>query len=854
MTNQFTWSNFGRTFLKAIVYSPSTPESARPAVETSEPDLLLPAMNVICSYPDQRFVMTYRHEIESVLMQFFPDYTNELAEVLSCRGNIIGSTINNLASQTFSRSVIQAYVLYLLKIGGVKINGYTNRFVNITDIDLDKSVAGDCDLFWFQREAVSSLKTYFVEEDRQRGMLVLPTGSGKTRTAVYFLLRDMVRRGYQVLWLAHRYMLLEQAEEVFRNNAPLAKSDETSDKKTMRIITVSGAHRSTHELSKKDTIKIVGVQSAARNLAHIRSTLGEKVIIVIDEAHHGIAPSYQKIVDAVISKHPDAKLLGLTATPVRMTESGSRELMNMFDNTIIYTQSMKELIIEGFLSNPVCTRVHTNEDFESGLTEEEIDYIVKRHDMPESLIARIAASSTRNRLIVDTYLKNREKYGKTLIFAMNIPHCITLCEEFRKNGVSCDYIVSGDSNNPETIRRFRRGKFEILINVNIMTEGSDVPDINTVFLTRQTESEGLLLQMIGRGMRGTSAGGTKTVNIVDFCDLWDRFNKWLDPSFLLDMATEPEQPAESEYHRRDVFRYTDKMCIDVYNCLKQKRIAAKEFVTLPAAWYAVGDEENEYRILVFDDQLSGYERMADDAEFLKNNEIPTEDIIKKYFRGFVTYPSEKDVTAFAGALRNGEIPQRYLLSDRDVIDPQNVSRDVTEQGLDFMSYAADLYEKYPVAEKLFGSLAEYRSFIFEYLNDPDGKLRPPMKTVEIPYEKIPFDSAPVYDLSELVQEVTNEMFGGKYDGISSINWTDKPESKYFGAFYFTDNHIVINCILNSRDVPREAVKYVIYHEMLHLNYPYHTKEFREQEHKYPKYYKWDQFLDGTFQDFDIKEM
>ena len=854
MTNNFTWSNFGRTFLKAIVYSPSTPESARPAVETSEPDLLLPAMNAICSYPDQRFVMTYRHEIETVLMKSFPEYTNELAEVLGCRGNIIGSTVNNLASQTFSRSVIQAYVLYLLKIGGVKINGYTNRFVNITDIDLDKSVAGDCDLFWFQREAVSSLKTYFVEEDRQRGMLVLPTGSGKTRTAVYFLLRDMVRRGYQVLWLAHRYMLLEQAEEVFRNNAPLAKSDETSDKKTMRIITVSGAHRSTHELSKKDTIKIVGVQSAARNLAHIRSTLGEKVIIVIDEAHHGIAPSYQKIVDAVISKRPDAKLLGLTATPVRMTESGSRELMNMFDNTIIYTQSMKELIIEGFLSNPVCTRVHTNEDFESGLTQEEIDYIVKRHDMPESLIARIAASSTRNRLIVDTYLKNREKYGKTLIFAMNIPHCITLCEEFRRNGVSCDYIVSGDPNNHETIERFRRGEFEILINVNIMTEGSDVPDINTVFLTRQTESEGLLLQMIGRGMRGTSAHGTKTVNIVDFYDLWDRFNKWLDPSFLLDMATEPEQPAESDYHRRDVFRYTDKMCIDVYNCLKQKRIAAKELVTLPAAWYAVGDEKNEHRILVFDDQLSGYERMADDAEFFKNNEIPTDDIIKKYFRGFVTYPSEKDVTAFAGALRSGVVPQRYLLSDRDIIDPQNVSRDVTEQGLDFMSYAAELYEKYPVTGKLFGSLREYRSCIFEYLNDPDGKLRPPMKTVEIPYEKIPFDSTPVYDLNELVQEVTNEMFSGKYDGISSINWTDKPESRYFGAFYFADNHIVINCILNSRDVPREAVKYVIYHEMLHLNYPYHTKAFREQEHKYPEYYKWDQFLDGTFQDFDIKEM
>lgn len=854
MTNNFTWSNFGRTFLKAIVYSPHTPESARPAVETSEPDLLLPAMNVICPYPDGRFVMTYRHEIESVLMQFFPDYTNELAEALGCRGNIIAGTINNLASQAFSRSVIQAYVLYLLKIGGVRINGYTNRFVNITDVDLQKSTAGDCKLHRFQREAVSSLKTYFIEEDRQRGMLVLPTGSGKTRTAVYFLLHDMVRRGYQVLWLAHRYMLLEQAEEVFRNNAPLAKSDDIRDNKPMRIITVSGAHRSAHELSKKDAIKIVGIQSAARNSAHIRSTLGEKVIIVIDEAHHSIAPSYRKIVDAVMKKRPNAKLLGLTATPVRMTENGSRELMEMFDNTIIYTKSMKELIIKGFLSDPVCTRVLTNEDFESGLTQDEINFIRKRHDMPESLITRIADSSSRNKLIVDAYLKKREKYGKTLIFAMNIPHCVTLCEEFRRHGIKCGYISSGDPKNPETIETFRRGDIDILINVNIMTEGSDVPDINTVFLTRPTESEGLLLQMIGRGMRGTSAGGTKTVNIVDFYDLWNRFNKWLDPSFLLDTAAEPEQSAECECHRRDLFRYTDKMCVDVYSCLKQKQIAAGELVTLPAAWYAVGDEENEHRILVFDDQISGYERMTDDAEFFRNNDVSPDVIIRKYFTGFVTYPSDRDVTAFAESLRNGVVPQRYLLGDRDIIDPQAVSRSITEQGLDFMNYAAELYEKYPIAEKLFGSLAEYRSCIFEYLNDPDGKLRPRMRTVEIPYEMIPFDATPVYDLGGLVREVTDEMFGGKYDGISSVNWTEKPESRYFGAFYYADNHIMINCILNSRDVPVEAVKYVIYHEMLHLNYRCHTKKFREQEHKYPEYYKWDQFLDGTFRDFDIKEM
>lgn len=169
-----------------MVYSESTPESARPAVQTKETDLLMPAMNAICCYPTERFVMTYRHEIESVLMQAFPEQTKELADVLSCRGNILRNTINYLSQQAFSRSVIQAYIIYLLKIGGIKNASYTYRFMNITDVDLENSTAGELSLHRYQREAVSSLKTYFIEEDRKRGMLVLPTGSGKTRTAVYF--------------------------------------------------------------------------------------------------------------------------------------------------------------------------------------------------------------------------------------------------------------------------------------------------------------------------------------------------------------------------------------------------------------------------------------------------------------------------------------------------------------------------------------------------------------------------------------------------------------------------------------------------------------------------------------------
>lgn len=89
----------------------------------------------------------------------------------------------------------------------------------------------------------------------------------------------------------------------------------------------------------------------------------------------------------------------------------------------------------------------------------------------------IAKSSTRNKAIVNEYVSNKEKYGKTLVFAVNKLYCKTLYEEFNKSGIKCNYCISGEGKANEVIHNFRQNKFEVLINVQILTEGSDVPDI-----------------------------------------------------------------------------------------------------------------------------------------------------------------------------------------------------------------------------------------------------------------------------------------------------------------------------------------------------------------------------------------
>ena len=326
---------------------------------------------------------------------------------------------------------------------------------------------------------------------------------------------------------------------------------------------VSGKHASSHALSKKDDLVVGTVQSLCRQTKYITKPLKKKVIIVVDEAHHTIAPSYRRVIEAIRKKCPTAKLLGLTATPVKYTEKGTAALMEYFDNTIIYSVPMSQLIADGTLAKPVNIRRETNVDIETRIDEEEMKRIRRRGELTEATIDLIAKTNERNDVIVDEYVKNQGKYGKTIIFALNGYHCGVLDDALRKRGVKCGYVYTwnDEKENQNVIDRFRdnnhknaKGEddhIDVLININILTEGSDIPDIETVFLTRPTGSDTLLMQMIGRGMRGVGCGGTETVNIVDFCDKWSSFTRWLNPKFITEgegelpeSVSRPSEPPE----------------------------------------------------------------------------------------------------------------------------------------------------------------------------------------------------------------------------------------------------------------------------------------------------------------------
>ncbi len=843
---RFDWSNFDVDFLKAVIYNDKTPKELQPIYETNDVIMLVPSILGITEVPNREFVITYRTEIEFKLLKKYPDLVREISAVPKTANYL--TELNKLSQMKMSNGLVDKYIKTLYRIGGGTYAAECySEFRHVRTVDLKKTECNEAiALHDYQKKAVEALKTHFIENDRKSGLLVMPTGSGKTRTSTAFLLQHMVaEEGYQIIWLAHRHMLIDQSAKSFYDNSPAIKLFNPKMRQ-FKMVCVSGNHLTMKSTEKDDNLMILSVQSASRNLDYLKKVLSPKVIIVVDEAHHAVAKSYKKIIDFIRKRRPDAKLLGLTATPVRGTDGQSRYLLNLFENEIVYTISMSQLIKEKYLATPKYIDVKTEQSFEALISLNEEKYIKRWGELPESLVDKVAKSSERNNLIVQHYLDNKEKYGKTLIFALNAYHAYTLAQEMQKAHVRCDFVYSrhGKEKNAEVIRNFQEGKLDVLININILTEGSDIPDIQTVFLTRPTASEVLLMQMIGRGMRGVSAQGTEMVYLVDFEDKWETFNKWLNPQFVLENEEESSVDAETKKYRKP-YLIPWGMVRDIYNGITFKGGNLQTNIATPYGWYNLQDDAGEdYALLVFEDQYESYQAMLRDRKVIKNDtKMSLVKLRKKYFAGFVLPPSDYDLQTFWDNICEDEDElELFLFEDRDKYDHIAVANMIKESGKDLFRTSTDLFNSYNIVKDLYGNLQNYRYKIFEVLNQEEEAYG--NKVEEFPIELLPYTIDQPYDLDELTAEVIDEMFGGKYSGYE-IEWTDKPYKSFYGRFYPGDdvNKIQINLLLNSSQVEREAVKYVIYHELLHRDIRKHGPEFRRREHQYPNYTEWERVLD-----------
>ena len=581
-----------------------------------------------------------------------------------------------------------------------------------------------------QKDAMAKLSLIDKEESFST-LVVLPTGGGKTYTASTWLLKNAIDKKKKILWIAHRQMLLNQAAESFQRFAYAEAMPHISEF-TYRIVSGSSNHDRSIDISPRDNILILSKDSIGRNLSVLDKWLkGEnEVYCVIDEAHHATAKTYRKIIKYVEMRVPNMKLLGLTATPFRTAKEEEGLLSKIFkdgvdesgnvvkgDLGITYQIGLKELINARILSTPIFECKYTEEDYGADLGLDALEHIQRLDVLPEELATEIASSAARNKLIVDTYVNKAKEYGQTIVFAVNINHAIALNKLFSKAGVKSDYIVSdirdaitgvsiSREDNERKLQQYRDGKLQVLINVNILTEGVDLPQTKTVFLARPTVSKILMTQMVGRALRGTAAGGTAKAYIVSFVDQWNENIAWCNPASLFNGENGFEDN-EVEHTKRQISMIAISKIEEFASMLDDSiDTSALEKVPFeqrfPIGMYAftyLDGMDISYQVMVYDSTKESYEQLMEslpelfssygleDEEYLSNEMLEEleEQCRSTYFCGDMVPPYEKRdiINILKYYAQKEEAPEFYTFDDIDTrrLDPSVIAKHIYDEDM-----------------------------------------------------------------------------------------------------------------------------------------------------------------------------
>ena len=513
-----------------------------------------------------------------------------------------------------------------------------------------------------QKKAMEALDKINKEESYST-LVVLPTGGGKTYTASMWLLKNAIDKKKKILWIAHRQMLLDQAAESFQKFAYTEVVPHISSFR-FRIVSGASSHDRTIDIKADDNLLIISKDSIGRNIERLDKWLeGEKELyLVVDEAHHSTAKTYRKVINYVKDKVPNLKLIGLTATPFRTAEEEQGLLGKIYsdgvsdgqvvrgDIGITYQIGLKELINRQILSKPIFESYFTEENYGDSLGLESWERIQYLDNLPDDIASQMAESAARNKLIVETYKEKQDEYGQTIVFAVNVIHAIQLSALFNKAGIKSDFVVSdirdgvtgvtvSREDNERKLEAYRKGELQVLVNVNILTEGVDLPKTKTVFLARPTVSSILMTQMVGRALRGTAAGGTSSAYIVSFIDHWNEHIAWVNPESLFAGDNDFQDSDDSERIKRDIqliaiskIEEFARILDNSVDTIDLERVAFEK--RIPIGMYAFNYlEENgmdhSYQVMVYDSTQEAYKNLMESLPSLFKSFDVTEEYLTK---------------------------------------------------------------------------------------------------------------------------------------------------------------------------------------------------------------------------------
>ena len=402
------------------------------------------------------------------------------------------------------------------------------------------------DLHEYQRLAVTNVRAMLDGSGTggdNRGLLSLPTGSGKTRVAVQAIIEGIRYDGFRgaILWVADRDELCEQAVEAWRQ----AWGSIGPREAPLRISRFWAGQASPDAISETHVIVATVQTLRARMNGHeaTRNLLSGVGLLVVDEAHGSIAPSYTNLMAdlGLTFRRGDDEicLLGLTATPYRGRDWEETErLVKRYGSNRLdcgaFESDDAEGVIRELQDMAVLAEVDhgTIEGTRLQLTEEELRQARRAPWLPDSAQERLAVDASRTRGIVEAYKAEIRRVGQdspTLIFATSVSHAETVAALLALDGVAAR-AVNGRTNagvRRDVVDRFRRGDVKVLVNYGVFREGFDAPKTRMIIVARPVYSPNLYFQMVGRGLRGVRNGGSERCLILNVEDNIENYERSL---------------------------------------------------------------------------------------------------------------------------------------------------------------------------------------------------------------------------------------------------------------------------------------------------------------------------------------
>lgn len=386
----------------------------------------------------------------------------------------------------------------------------------------------------------------------RRGMISMPTGSGKTRVAVQAIVEAIREDGFRggILWIADRDELCEQAVESWRQ----VWSSIGTQAVRLRISRMWSGMERPQPVSEQHVVisTIQTLHSRLKNEPGEYEFLADFSLVVFDEAHRSIAPTFTSVMEELgltrYQRKHEPFMLGLTATPYRghdleeterlvrrygtnRLDSGSfscdepegviRELQDMgvlaqADHATIEGETFSlDAILKGFLHS---------DDYQSELNKwQELPWL------PQEVENRIAHSTDRTKRIIGAYEEYVDPDWPTLIFATSVQHAQTVAALLNRKGIR-SRAVSGETETltrRRVVEEFRHGEVKVLVNYSVFREGFDAPKTRAIIVARPVYSPNLYFQMIGRGLRGPLNGGSDRCLILNVQDNIESFERKL---------------------------------------------------------------------------------------------------------------------------------------------------------------------------------------------------------------------------------------------------------------------------------------------------------------------------------------